>query len=328
MVLSVVIVSANTRKLLEACVASVQRSTEHCAAEVIVVDNASTDGSVQALRHRFPDVRLIENVENRGFAAANNQALMSCQGHFALLLNSDTIVSSEAIDEMLKFLEARPAAGVVGCRLVGEDGRTQPSASGLPGLRMQVASFLGLRRLIPARASVAVARAPLIRGLLDALSGGYFTPAATTSTPQRVEFLSGACMMMRRETWESIGLLDESIFLYLEDADWCRRARDAGWELFYIPSVRIVHFGGRSFAARSAGRTHHISRERVRSLFYYFRKYEPPWKIAVLKLVVVVSILVRLGRLRISRAAQPRLTPRQREEEDLLVDVLDLAWRG
>jgi N-acetylglucosaminyl-diphospho-decaprenol L-rhamnosyltransferase len=305
--ISTIIVSADTRSLLEACLRSVEEATAGVDAELIVVDNASTDGSVEMVRERFPDVQLITNERNLGFAAASNQGLRRCAGRLALLLNSDTVLDGSSLEAMIEFMAARPRAGMLGPRLVDADGATQASASDLPGLRMQIASFLGLRRLVPRSAALALARTPGVGRGFQALTSGYLTPELsaepTRSLPKRVAFLSGACLLARRELWEQIGLLDERIFLFLEDADWCRRAAEAGWELWYLPGVEVVHFGGASFRARSGGHTHHVSRERAESLMYYFGKHEPHWKLAVLRLVIFSSLRARLLRLAIGRAA-------------------------
>ena len=304
--LAICIVSSNTRELLVKCLTSIEENADGLSLDVIVVDNASTDGSAQMIKE-FAWARLVANVENLGFAAASNMGLASCCAPFALLLNSDTTITAGALRGMIDFMNEHPRAGLVGPRLIGADGATQPSASDLPGLRMQIASFLGLRRLVPRSAALALARTPGVGRAFQALTSGYLTPGLsaepTGSLPKRVAFLSGACLLARRELWEQIGLLDERIFLFLEDADWCRRAGEAGWELWYLPGVEVVHFGGESFRARSGGHTHHVSRERAESLVYYFGKHEPRWKLAVLRLVMFSSLRARLLRLAVGRAA-------------------------
>ena len=323
--LSIIVVSWNTRALLEECIRSTHSATNKV--ELIVVDNASSDGTTTMVRERFPDARLIENTDNRGFSAANNQGLRVCSGEGALLLNSDTRVNPDALDRMFEFLMSRPSVGMVGCRLVDDQGEVQPSASGLPGLRMQIASFLGLKRLLPASTARRLLSHSITARLLNALTSGYFTPDGTSTDPQRVDFLSGACLMARRQMWEEVGLLDEGIFLFLEDADWCRRAAEAGWELWYLPDVQAVHLGGRSFRARSGGRSHHISRERCTSLLYYFNKHEPRWKVSVLRLVVLASLRARLITLTVRRALHSIDPETHAADANLLRDALEIAGR-
>jgi GT2 family glycosyltransferase len=326
MLLSTIVVSASTRDLLEQCLGSATAATAGLDSELIVVDNASTDGSPDMVRERFPGVRVIANDSNLGFATASNQGLRACSGQFALLLNSDTVVSPNALATMVEFMVEHPRAGIVGPRLVGRDGATQASASDLPGLRMQIASFLGLRHLVPRSAARALAKTPVLGRAIDTLSSGYLTPALssepTQRTPRQVGFISGACLLARREMWEEIGVLDERIFLFLEDADWCRRAGESGWELWYIPEVKIVHLGGQSFRARSGGRSHHISRERCTSLIYYFNKHEPAWKVSLLRLVVLSSLRARLLKLAVRRAAHQIDPETYAADASLLRDAL------
>jgi GT2 family glycosyltransferase len=318
-----VVVSWNTRKLLEECLRSLSSASEPL--EVIVVENGSSDGSADMVRQCFPEARLIENSDNRGFSAANNQGLAICSGFAALLLNSDTRVQSGASERMLQFLTSHPRAGMVGCRLVDAWGEVQPSASGLPGLWMQLASFLGLKRLLPLGAVGHLLKHRLSARLLDVLTNGYFTPTLSSTAPLQVDFLSGACLMVRREVWEEIGLLDESIFLFLEDADWCRRARDAGWELWFLPDLEVVHHGGASFRVRSGGRSHHISRERCASLIYYFEKHEPRWKLVTLRGVVLFALTARLTGLSARRLIRRVDKERYAADADVLKEALQAA---
>lgn len=311
---SVVIVTHETRDLTLACLESLAGSTEGMRIETFVVDNASADGTAAAVAERFPEVELITRTVNGGFSVANNAALRRARGRHTLLLNSDTVVRPGAIEAMSAFLDAHPETGLVGCRLVDGEGHTDASASGLPGMRMQIASWLGLRRLMPLVRHLLAAR-PLGR-LVDAAAGGYFVPSAGGTEPVEVEFLSSACVMVRREVWERIGLLDERFFLYLEDADLCRRARDAGWRLHYLPGPAIVHLGGRSFAARSEGRTYHVSRERARSLVYYFGKHRGTAGSLAIRGLLVVAVAPRLALA---------LIRRDRADATLLASILRIA---
>ena len=292
--LSVVIVTYQTRELTLECL----RSLENCAArvphETFVVDNASADGTPGAVARAFPAVHLITRSRNDGFAVANNEALREARGRYTLLLNADTRVLPGALEAMIEHLDAHAETGIVGCRLIDAAGRTDASAGGLPGFRMQVASWLGLKRLVPERAVRIALRSRPVRRLLDAVAGGYFLPAGG-SQAREVQFLSGACMLVRREVWDRVGLLDERFFLYLEDADICRRAKAAGWRLHYLPRPAIVHLGGRSFAVRSGGGTHHVSRERAASLLYYFRKHGGAGQTLAMRALLVAAVVPRLA---------------------------------
>jgi hypothetical protein len=299
---AVVVVSHGTADLLSRCLESVRMYSVGLEVQTIVVDNASSDDSCRVVHKRFPEVRLVENPENVGFAIASNQGAALANAPYILLLNSDTELRPAAIRALVDFLETRPFAAAAGPRLVGTDDQPQPSASGLPNLRMQVASFLGLKRLPVVSTIVWFRRVPVLRKLVDFVTVGYFTTSLDGAAPRRVDFLSGACLLIRTEAWRAVGCLDEQIFMYLEDADWCRRARESEWELWYVPSATIYHVGGASFGAKTGGRTHHVSIERIRSVLYYFGKYEPWWKQATLRLVISLSMLARLLALVASRS--------------------------
>jgi GT2 family glycosyltransferase len=309
--LTVVVVTYNTRALALDCLASLEDWATDVPHETFVVDNASTDGTRAAIADAFPNVNLIAREHNDGFSAANNEALRRARGRYTLLLNGDTRVLPGALEAMIHFLDAHPETGLAGCRLVDGEGATDASAGGLPGFRMQVASWLGLRRLVPATVVRRALRSRLLRRLIDAIAGGYFVPATSGTEPVEVEFLSGACVLVRRDVWDQIGLLDERFFLYLEDADLCRRAARAGWRLHYLPAATIVHLGGRSFATRPGGGTHHLSRERAASLVHYFRKHGGRGQELAIRSLMVAAVTPRLAialaRGERQRSAQLRL---------------------
>jgi GT2 family glycosyltransferase len=218
--LTIVIVNWNTRQLLLDCLASLPAATIGVTSETIVVDNGSTDDSVAAVREHFPDVRLIVNTANKGFAAANNQAIRASDGRYVLLLNSDTIARPLALARLVPFLDRHEDVGVVGPRLLNRDGSLQPSWAMFPRLWTElVGRKLRLRR--PYRT-------------IDG-SRAYAT-----------DWIDGACMAVRREMLDSVGLLDESYFMYTEEVDWCYRIRRAGWQICYYPDAEVVHFGGQS----------------------------------------------------------------------------------
>lgn len=293
--LSVVVLTHQTRDLVLDCLESLEACMPSFPTEIFVVDDASTDGTVEAVAARFPEVELIARSENGGFAVANNDAIRRARGRYTLLLNGDTIVLPGALEAMVEFLDANPDTGMVGCRLLDAEGRTDASAGGLPEYRMQVMSWLGVKRLVPTWAVARMLRMPRLRRLVDRIAGGYFVPATSVSEPREVGFLSAACVAVRREVWDSVGLLDERIFIYLEDADLCRRVGEAGWRLHYLPGASIIHLGGRSHAARTGGETHHLSRERARSLIYYFRKHHGRWGALAIRALMVVTVLPRLA---------------------------------
>jgi N-acetylglucosaminyl-diphospho-decaprenol L-rhamnosyltransferase len=254
--LSVIIVNWNTRELLRECLAELSKDegqrtkVVHLSSlifgpssEVIVIDNASSDGSVEMVRREFPAVRLIVNESNLGFARANNGGIAASRGRYVLLLNSDTLASASALDTLIAFMDAHPEAGVVGPRLLRPDGAPQPYAFGGDPTLAYLARR-GLNRLLRRR----------------------YLHDWNTNAIQEVDWVSGACLMARRAAIEQAGPLDESMFMYFEDNEWCLRIRKVGWKVFYDPQAAIVHLGGQSVAKNPAARQAY-----TRSLHIFYR---------------------------------------------------------
>lgn len=232
--ITIVIVAWNTRDFLKQCLRSVHESKKAFPFEIIVVDNASTDGTPEMVQTEFPDVELIENDQNLGFARANNIALRkileSKISNYVLLLNSDTIIPERSIERMAQYLENNPQIGAAAPSLVLPDGRLQIGPTGyLPSLFTGITYFSFLSKLLP----------HVCRGLfVDPQS------SAKKRTGIRVDWLSGACLMLRRDTIEKVGLMDEDYFFYLDDVDWGRRMIRSGIVLHYLPWIRITHYHG------------------------------------------------------------------------------------
>lgn len=228
--LSVILVNWNTRQILQDCLESVYRETEGISFEVFVVDNASSDGSAEMVCRQFPQVRLIENETNRGFAAANNQAIAQAQGDYILLLNSDTIVLDNALAKSVRFARQYPKAGIVGCRVLNADRTLQPSCFMYPSLLNLFLLTTYLSRLFK--------------------RSRFFGRERMTwwnRTDERtVEVVTGCFMLIKRQVIEDIGLLDEAFFMYGEETDFCYRARQAGYDLLFTPEAQIIHLGGAS----------------------------------------------------------------------------------
>jgi GT2 family glycosyltransferase len=226
--LSIIIVNWNTRKLLAQCLDSLFLAPQWIDLEVIVLDSASDDGSAAMVQQQFPQVRLIESEKNLGFAGGNNLALRQARGRHILLLNPDTIVHDNALIDLYDTLEKYPALGVVGAQLLNTDSSLQQSWGIFPSLRTEIP-------------------------LLNRLSRMKHQPALGThlddkSTLLPVDWVSGACLMSKRDVFEQIGLLDEDFWLYTEEADFCFRAQAVGWKVASLPQARISH------VARAASR--------------------------------------------------------------------------
>jgi asparagine synthase (glutamine-hydrolysing) len=238
--LSVVIVNWNTQGLLRDCLASVARHLSAVPHEVLVVDNASSDGSPGMVASEFPRVRLIRNAENVGFARANNQAMREARGKWLLLLNSDTRLVDDSVARLFVIVRAEQDVGVAHCRLVFEDGRTQYSTYRFPSIGLTFLEGFGLYKLLP-RAR---------RG--EVLLAGYWEQ----DHERDVDWVAGAFMLLRREVFERTDGFTEEYFMYGEDLEWCYRIRDAGWRIRYYPSAVVVHRDHASAEARwgSVGR--------------------------------------------------------------------------
>lgn len=231
--LSIVIVNWNTRDLLAQCLESVAEETmtiQPANVETFVVDNASTDGSVAMVRERFPWVDVIENPSNVGFARANNQAIQRAAGEHLLLLNSDAIICSGTIQKLLVVAKENQSTGAVGPTLLNADRSFQASYGRFPTIAACFIQLLGLARWV---------------------YGPYFPSAEPEKLPvlRAVDWIGGACILVRRRAIEQVGMLDEAIFMYAEEMDWCYRLWQAGWSVLYCPLASVVHFGGGSSQA-------------------------------------------------------------------------------
>ncbi len=256
--LSIVIVSWNVRDLLRQCLRSILADLSACqlanlqTCEVIVVDNVSTDGSAEMVQAEFPDVHLTVNAENRGFPAANNQGLAIAEGRYALILNPDTEVVGDALATMVAYADANPDVGVVGPQLLNDDGSVQSSRRRFPNL----ATALFESTWLQACAS---------RRLLQR----YYVQDQPDDATLDVDWVMGAALMVRQEAIEQVGPMDEGYFMYSEELDWCKRFKDAGWRVVYLPSAQIVHYGGKSSDQVVTSRHIHFQCSKVR----YFRKF-------------------------------------------------------
>jgi len=230
MSLSVIIVSWNTKELLRRCLQSLKPEVSAIDHEVFVVDNASADGSSDMVARDHPWVQLIVNDSNRGFAAANNQALKSAHGDRVLLLNPDTEVQPEAIRYLLDFLADHPKAGIVAPKLLNSDGTVQRSCRQFPTFLGMLYELLGLSRLFPDN--------PRFRE--------YKMLDWDHDYERQVDQPEGACLLLRREVIEQVGLLDEGFFMLFEEVDWCYRIKQAGWEIWFTPGAQVVHHYGQS----------------------------------------------------------------------------------
>jgi hypothetical protein len=228
--LTVVIVNWNTRDLTVACVRSVLDTVRRHSFQVIVVDNASTDGSAEHLRATFPEIRVIESGGNLGFARGNNVALRQVHSEYVLLLNPDTVACENALDRLCDALAAYPKLGAVGPQLLNPDGSLQHSWAPFPYVEREIPLVRRLAEKPPVPLTVAYAGQEISLLLVD--------------------WAKGACLMMRGETLAQVGLLDEDYWLYTEETDWCHRARQHGWEIAARPDAHVMHIEAAASAQR------------------------------------------------------------------------------
>jgi N-acetylglucosaminyl-diphospho-decaprenol L-rhamnosyltransferase len=251
---SVVIVSYESRELLARCLAALAADAGRAATvETIVVDQASQDGTAAWLAAEHRDVRLVALSENVGFGAGNNRGAEVAAGRWLLLLNSDAFVRQGAIDELVRFAETRPAVGAVGPRLLWPDGRLQRSCRRFPTVFRLATEYLYLRKL-----------APRSRAL-----NGFYCGEFAHAAPRRVDWLTGACLLVRRELFERLGGFDEAFFLYSEEVDLLYRASELGAETWYDPAAEVAHVWGGT-AARASAR---VLEEQARSHVRYLDKH-------------------------------------------------------
>ena len=269
--LSVILVNYNTREMTLRCLSALFDDLRDLPAEVWVVDNASTDGSCAAIRERFPTVKLIENATNAGFGRANNQAMRLAAGRFFMLLNTDAFLKPGASQAMLEYLNAHPKVGVVGPRLLNADASLQPSCYRFPSPARAIFENSWLSTLLPNHR----------------LIGDYRRWAHDAE--RDVDWIVGACMLLRREVFERTGGFDEAFFMYSEEADWQRRIRDAGWTVSFTPRAQATHLGGASGANEKA----RIHRHFFESLDHYEQKHHGRIGLLMFRAAMVCGCSIR-----------------------------------
>lgn len=227
--ISICMVSLNCWNVLPACLDSLRASRPTVNYEIIMVDNASTDGTVKFVQEQYPEVRVVRNDRNVGFTKATNQAIELSSGGYVLWLNTDTILRPDALYHMRHFLETHPQAGIVGPKVLNADGTFQPQCKrGLPTPGASLFYLLKLHKIWP--------RHPRF--------GQYLLTHLSPDEAHPVDAVSGCCLLARRDVWDAIGPLDEAIFGFGEDLDWCVRAKQAGYEVWYYPRAVITHLKG------------------------------------------------------------------------------------
>lgn len=295
--MSVVLVCWNNKDYLGPCLESLYRSRLGISFDVVVVDNGSTDGSLEMLRERFPEVGLIPNDRNVGLAKASNQGIRSTRARYVLLLNNDTVVNGPSLEALVRFLDETPEAAAAGGRLVNPDGSLQASYSDF--------SSLGQEFLIATR-------------LGELLQPGY--PAHKDDQQIRsVDWLSSACLLLRRKALEQVGTLDEEYFIYGDEADLQFRLKRAGWKVYFLPGVSTIHYGGRS-----------MDRWRRRRMVYrgkllFFKKNYGRSATAALQLLLTALTFAKLAIWSFAFLL-PTYKERAQKEVRSNIEVIQMCW--
>lgn len=292
--ISVIIVSWNARDYLRDCLDSIRKTGGGCVREVIVVDNASTDGSPQMVAEKFPEARLIQTGENLGFARANNRGIKLATGTYLALVNSDVIVHAGCFQKLLAFLDAHPGVGLVGPTVLGRDGLLQRTCRFLPGVWNLVCEALALDRLFSRWR----------------LFSGREMRHWPQNTRADVEVLSGCFWVARHQAVEKVGGLDERFFFYAEDIDWCKRFNDAGWKVSFYPEAQATHFGGGS----SSNAPLRYSIEMLRANLVYWKKHHGVLGRISYRLLAMLYHFVRLVPLSLMRLVRVADSPAMRHK--------------
>ena len=271
--LSIVILNWNVCDLLERCLASLR--SDRFTLEIIVVDNASHDGSVTMVQTKYPQVTLIANTQNRGFTGGNNQGIAAAHGRYIMVLNPDTEVIGTALDRLVAYLDEHPAVGAIGPQLLNPDRSVQSSRRRFPTLATAFFESTWLQGLAPRR-----------------LLTHYYMDDVPATTPHAVDWLNGACTVFRREVLDRVGVYDaQNFFMYSEELDLCRRVKEAGWQIVYLPEAQIIHYVGKSSEQVVAARHIYFQTSKV----HYFRKWHGSFQANILRLFLLSQYAWQIG---------------------------------
>jgi len=266
--ITISIVSYNSLNFLRECLDSILKDPPALEYEIIVVDNASCDGTVEFVRKNYPEITLISNSRNIGFAAANNRAIEKSNSKYILLMNSDCRVYKKSLDNLVEFMEKNPGVGITGPKIVNSDGTIQLSCRRFPSL-LNAAAHTILADIFPH----------------NPFSKKYKLADICRDNTFKVDWVSGSCMIIRKKSLEDTGVLDEKYFMYVEDLDICYRMWQKNWEVYYYPKALIMHH----VAGSSSGKKIKSSFRMQKSVFYFFWKnYRKDWRIILIPLLILI----------------------------------------
>jgi len=275
MILSIIIVNLNTKNLLRDCLSSIYESDLRTKYEIFVVDNGSKDDSVKMVRANFPNVDVIANEVNLGFSKANNQAIKRCKGKYILLLNPDTVVNINTLEKMVSFMDNNKDIGILGPKIQYPDGNVQLTcARNFPDLLIEFFNVSKLAKIFPK----------------NKLFGSYLMGYWNHLDSREVNLLSGACMLIKKEVFKDIGLLDESFFMFYDDVDFCYRAKMKGYKIYYYADTSIIHHGGASWkeTRENMQKTKLIS---YQSMYKYYYKTRSRLYAEAVKIMMILNLV-------------------------------------
>ena len=305
MEVSFVIVNWNAKQHLQKCLRSISSSCAGLSYEIILVDNASSDGSPEMVTTEFPGVRLIANADNVGFAAANNQGTAIAQSRYFALVNPDVEVFAGTLQRLIALMDANPEIGVLGPKVLNADLTLQPSCRTFPSLRSWFFRALALDTTFPR----------------SRFFGDHFMTHWSHEEVRDVDILSGCFWLIRRRAHEDVGGLDTRFFMYAEDMDLCRRYRQAGWRVTFNPGAEIIHYGGASSGTAPV----RFWIEQQRANLQYWKKHHGFASTAVLYLILVIHHLLRVPAFALQRLLRPA-APSDRESDKLKLNIRALSW--
>ncbi len=275
MILSIIIPSFNTKKLLQNCLQSIFGQTKQIRFEVMVVDNASTDGSISMVKQKFPQVKLITNSQNLGFAQANNQGIKKAQGKYILFLNSDTVVLDQAIEKTLTFIKEQQQVDILGCQLLNQDKSIQPSAGFFPYLS-RVFNWMFF-----------VDELPFLKKIIKPYQQSRLSFYQKDQQPDGV---TGAFMLIKKQVFDQVKGFDGKFFMYSEEVDFCYQAFKAGFKTWFYSDAQVIHLKGRSstegFKTAVLGEYQGIKK--------FYQKNYPQWQLPILRLYLKIGALLRI----------------------------------
>lgn len=276
--LSIIIVSFNTKELVLSAINSIKKHTKGITFEIIVVDNASIDGSSEAIS-KLEGVKLINNKNNIGFAGANNQGIKKTKGRCILLLNSDTIISNNLLGEMVLWMDEKPEVGIATCSLRNKDASVQGTGGYFPTLP-RVFSWMTIQDLPFVD--------KIIKPFHPARSKSFSKETEFYKKPKEMDWITGAFMLIRKDVFNKTGFFDEGYFMYVEDVDFCYRVKKQNWKIWYLPQWSIIHYGGAS------GSTRLSVLSEFEGLKRFYKNHYPKWQYPVLRILLKIGSLGRI----------------------------------